>query len=760
MNIDILKKLSSELSVLLIDDDDLFLEIFASTLSSMFKTIYIAKTPLEAKTIYFSNFADVVIMDIESERKNNFLLVSSIREHSLIVPIIGLGKVNSDEKITECLIAGMDECLEKSVRMNTLTKILYSQLRKYQIKSQIDQKDQFISTLLSSTKIGISVLDAKGKIVECNDSFALMMGQSREKLLGKSWQESSDSSEHKKITDAIATVLKEGNIDSFRQIHRLNKDQITTLDSTLYLLPQKEKILMSVKDISKEMTYLDELEKASKAKNIFLANMSHEIRTPLNGVKGILDILSTTPLNDKQRNYVTLIQNSSTSLLNIINDILDYSKIEAGKFTFEESPFNPAEIIKNAVQLFHYSAQKNGTSLEYSINFDDSIELIGDAHRLAQILNNLIGNAVKFTKNGSIKVSGSAEEKNSTMWLRVQIADSGIGMHPEHLGSLFTPFNQGDPSNSRQYGGTGLGLAICKELCTLMNGDINAISEFGSGSTFIITIPFGRSYELRVKEPLVPVPNKHFSAKGKILVVDDNETNLIVATEYLSRYGLMYETAYNGAQAVEKVQKEKFDLVLMDVQMPIMDGHEATRIIRNFNAEIPIIGLSASAMQEDHEQCLAVGMNDNVSKPIVPEIFEKVLASFLNHEYKEEKNKEVINEALSSTKESSLLYGIDEEEIKKKFRTDAKIKRFLTIFAEENSSFSNSIKENKGDYDELRKKLHYLKGVSGNASMPKLYALCTDLYAKDSHKEYENALPEIVEELNLIIKSIIAAYPS
>jgi PAS domain S-box-containing protein len=750
MNIEILKKLSSELSVLLIDEDELFLDLFASTLSSMFKTLYRAKTPSEGEAIYHERFCDVVMIDIESERKNGFALVASIRRHSIIVPIIGLGKANTDDKITECLIAGMDECLEKSVGMNVLVKTLYSQLRKYQIKGQIDQKDQFINTLLASAKIGIAVLDTEGNYTDCNESYALMMGQMREEMVGKTWQESSDMREREKIAEAFSKVLKEGYVDSFRQIHRLDKEHNATLDITLYLLPQKQKILMSVKDMTKEMNYMDELERASKAKDIFLANMSHEIRTPLNGVIGIVDILSNTPLSDKQREYVGLIQNSSASLLSIINDILDYSKIEAGKFTLERYPFSPAQILRNAVELFRYSANKNGTDLEYSVKFDDSLRLLGDPHRLAQIVNNLVGNAVKFTQNGSIKVVGSAQEKKSRVWLTLRVVDTGIGMNSEHLHTLFTPFNQGDPSNSRQYGGTGLGLAICKELCTLMEGEITAQSKPAQGSTFRVSIPFERSYEIRDEESEGSAVLRHFQAKGRVLVVDDNETNLIVATEYLSRYGLGFETAHNGAEAVEKVEKGAFDLVLMDVQMPIMDGHEATRKIRAFNTAIPIIGLSASAMKEDHALCLAVGMNDNVPKPIVPETLEKVLAAFLNHEWREEESSEP---PIPPTASKSL-YGVDETALRKKFRTDEKIHRFLKLFAAENRDYERSIEEARGDYEELRRRLHYLKGVSGNASMSPLFEMCSDLYALNSLDAYEKGFPAILEELRKILDSI------
>ena len=754
MNFDILKKLSCELSVLLIDSDTLFLDIFASTLAPLFKSVRLAKTQQEAQEIYFTHFPDVIMMNIDAARSENFALLTSIREHSFIVPIIGFGKANSHEKITECLLAGMDECLEKSVGMNALIKTLYVQLRRYQIKSQIDQKDAFINTLLSSTKIGIAVIDTHGVFLECNNSYALMMDKSQEELLGKSWIESSDRDEKGKIIEALATVLKEGNVDSFRQINHHDKNQKSTLDVTLYLLPQKQKILMSVKDMTKEMTYLEQLEKASKAKNIFLANMSHEIRTPLNGVRGILDILSTTKLSEKQQSYVKLIQNSSASLLNIINDILDYSKIEAGKFTLESYSFAPKQILKNTVDLFHFSAQQNGTNLTYHINFDETLQVFGDAHRLTQILNNLVGNAVKFTKNGSIKVIGSTQEKDNKICLTLEIRDTGIGMNAKHLNTLFAPFNQADASSSRQYGGTGLGLAICRELCTLMNGDIRAESIIGEGSTFFVTIAFEHSCEIFEKKLVEPSQNRYFQAEGKVLVVDDNETNLIVATEYLSRYGLKFEKAYNGVEAIKKVKEEKFDLILMDVQMPLMDGHEATRQIRAFNATIPIVGLSASVMQEEHALCLAVGMNDNIAKPIVPELFEQVLASFLKHTWSENLNHYDDLKSIQISEEKREFYGIDEEEIRKKFRTDTKVKRFLSIFAEENKNFSDFIQEARGDYEELRKRLHYLKGVSGNASMPKLYEMCSALYAKSSLQEYEKGLPDILDELAAILKSI------
>jgi len=536
--------------------------------------------------------------------------------------------------------------------MTTEEEIIYLRQRVAELEQSSGTTEKLIINraakfkgIIDNFRLGLLEVKPDGTVIHANESFCDMSGFSCEELIGKDGGEILlDEIERERMKVRHASRI-EGEEDVY-ELRILNKAKETRywLVSAAPLLGDDGNVHGSI-GIHWDITEMKEMEfelkdakhkaeESSKAKAMFLANMSHEIRTPLNGIVGMAEQLAQSQLDGDQRYFTDIMRSASSTLLSIINDVLDISKIESGKFSIETIPFNLNKTIRQTLSIFEEKAKLAGISLDIDLMDDRGTMHLGDPHRLSQVLFNIVGNAIKFTHAGYVRVTSQlARGENDICLVSFTIQDTGVGMDMAYLTKVFEAFSQEDASITRKFGGSGLGLSIARSIVQIMGGAIQIDSEKGKGTRVDIRIPMRISND-KTKQEIVEMTDLQKSLKGiRVLAVEDNELNRMVLQVILKKCEVVVSIAHNGQEAIDLIQEKEFDIVLMDVQMPIVDGLEATKYIREeLKYTTPIIGLSANAMREEVEICKQAGMNDYLVKPYSERALVEVMRKWSSEE--------------------------------------------------------------------------------------------------------------------------------
>ncbi|MBF0204092.1 MAG: response regulator, partial [Desulfamplus sp.] len=783
------------IKVLIVDDEPVNLQVLQNNLMLAGTEVTSAFSGNEAIEKLIRINPDIILLDVMMPKLNGYETARHIRSifSKEELPIIFLTAKNQVSDLVDGFFVGGNDYITKPISKNELLTRIDFHVNLSNSRKELKKTEEKYRLIFENAIEGIFQATSDGTITNANPAFSKILGYD-------SFKEMMDSSitnlkEHIFVSyseyEKWINILEQKILIIGFETNVKKKDgkNIFISISARGMYDEKGSLIAyegSILDITekkeREKAEIDReaAEAANKAKSEFLANMSHEIRTPMNAIVNMTRLLSDTLLDEEQQDYVETAMTSSELLLSLINDILDFSKIEAGKLELENINFDLRDIVQSVEKIIKSSAEEKGLSIIYTIDSAVHHYLVGDSMRIRQILLNFLNNAVKFTHKGgiivriSLKNDASPEHANDThTTVKFEITDTGIGIPDDRLNLLFKSFSQVDASTSRRYGGTGLGLKISKQLAELMGGEVGVESEEGKGSTFWFTALLKQCTEPDVMDSEDDsVSSSNVSGTNdkipfsslNILVAEDNIPNQKVALAILKTFGLAADIANNGKEAVEALRLKDYHLVLMDMQMPEMDGIEATRIIRNHdsgvvNPQIPIIAMTANTTKEDQQKCLDAGMNDFISKPVETDQLVEAIRKQVDV-----RSPEAIGKMVSKVKDEA------SDVIKKVFNREAFLNRIggseellkkiiptlrESLFEEISKLKSASDRKDAGN---MRLHAHTIKGTCANFSAERLsdIAFRIEESTKEGLIDTAASLIENVEQEAMELKSVLS----
>ena len=640
--------MSDNIKILLIEDEPFDRKNFARSIknSGLNASLSIESNAEDGLKNLLKHQYDIIFLDYKLPGEDGLELLKKIRQKRISEPVIMITSQEDETLAMSMVKAGADDYIPKSlVTVDGLVQIIRSALRYHKLSGE-KQKAQDdleileinLKSIIESSSIIIFQVNKDGIFELLEGEAKKFVGKNQRQVIGRSIFEVYE--DNVSFKEVIKRALLGNKVKNTVQIG----ESIFDIDCTPIVKSESEicGVHGVVKDATQRARIIEQLiaakldaEKTARVKDTFLANMSHEIRTPISAIIGFTDLLIEKALTGEQNEYVNSIKLASENLLVIVNDILDFSKIEAGKLTLKSTSFNLKDLMDSLKKVLMPQARMKHIDLLFNIDHEVPHWIKGDPVRLHQILLNLIGNALKFTNQGWVKVMVSCKEKNDDeVYLSFKIADTGIGIPKEEIAVIFESFTQVNTDPTREYGGTGLGLTIVKRLIELQNGHIEVQSKVDKGTTFTFELMFKTVPEKnRGVEAALPAMVEEASLDGKrVLLVEDNTMIQVLARKHLESWNIQVDVVNNGSLALEKIKMRNYDLILMDIRMPELNGFETTKKIRAKTdpvSKIPIIAMTAHAFEREKEKCLAIGMNDYISKPFKPAVLKEKLLGII-----------------------------------------------------------------------------------------------------------------------------------